>query len=74
MSENEYWKFVKKNISQYDFYVGGFTTNSHNHKAILEQLERLRSEDTPATPWLPILLIQIGPQVKTRQCQSYKFY
>ena len=22
----------------------------------LEQLERLRSEDTPAAPWLPILL------------------
>ena len=38
-----------------------------------EQLERLRSEDTPAVPWLPILLIHIGPQIKTRQSQSYKF-
>ena len=39
----------------------------------LEQLECLRSEDTPATPWLPILLIHIGPQVKTRHSQSYIF-
>ena len=38
---------------------------------ILKQLERLCSEDTPAAPWLPILLIHIGSQVKTRQ--SYKF-
>ena len=29
--------------------------------------------DTPAAPWLPILLSQIGSQVKTRQSQSYKF-
>ena len=38
-----------------------------------EQLERLRSENTPAAPWLPKLLIHIGPQVKTRQSQSHKF-
>ena len=29
--------------------------------------------DTPITPWLPILVIQIRSQVKTRQSQSYKF-
>ena len=39
----------------------------------LEQLERLRSEDTPAASWLPILLSHIGSQVKWRQSQSYKF-
>ena len=66
-------KICRKNIFQYDFYASGFTTNSGNHKAKLEQLECLRSEDIPATPWLPILLIQIGSQVKTRQCQIYKF-
>ena len=39
----------------------------------LEQLERLRSEDTPVASWLPILLtssyywpVHIGSQVKTR--------
>ena len=30
----------------------------------LEQLECLNSEDTPAAPWLPILLINIESQVK----------
>ena len=39
----------------------------------LEQLEHLRSEDTPAASWLPILLSHIGSQVKRRQSQSYKF-
>ena len=39
----------------------------------LEQLERLRSEITPAAPWLPILVIHIRSQVKSRQSQSYKF-
>ena len=33
----------------------------------LEQLERLRSEIPPAAPWLPILVIHIRHQVKTRQ-------
>ena len=28
--------------------------------------------DTPAAPWLPILVIHIRSQVKTRQSQSYK--
>ena len=40
---------------------------------ILEQLECLRSEDTPAASWLPTLLGHIGSQVKRRQSQSYKF-
>ena len=40
----------------------------------LEQLEHLRSEDTPPrASWLPILLSHIGSQVKRRQSQSYKF-
>ena len=30
----------------------------------LEQLQRLRSEDTPVASWLPTLLSHIGPQVK----------
>ena len=29
--------------------------------------------DTPATPWLPILVIHIRSQIKTRQSRSYKF-
>ena len=32
----------------------------------LEQLERLRSEDTPAASWLPTLLNHVGSQIKTR--------
>ena len=39
----------------------------------LEQLECLRSEDTPAASWLPIPLSHIGSQVRRRQSQSYKF-
>ena len=39
----------------------------------LEQLERLRSEIPPTAPWLPILMIHITSQVKTRQSQSYQF-
>ena len=39
----------------------------------LEQLECLRSEDTPAASWLPILLSHIGSQVRRRQSQNYKF-
>ena len=39
----------------------------------LLHLERLRSEDTPAASWLPILLSLIGSQVKRRQSQSYTF-
>ena len=38
----------------------------------LEQLECLRSGDTPADSWLPIVLGHIGSQVKRRQSQSYK--
>ena len=29
--------------------------------------------DSPPAPWLPILVIHIRSQVKTRQIQSYKF-
>ena len=39
----------------------------------LEQLECLRSEISSAAPWLPIPVIHIRSQVKTRQSQSYKF-
>ena len=37
-----------------------------------EQLECLGSEDTPAAPWSPILLIHVGSQIKTRQSQINK--
>ena len=46
----------------------------------LEQLERLRSEIPPTAPWLPILVVHIRSQVKTRQiqilknCQKIKFW
>ena len=39
----------------------------------LEQLECLRSENTPDVPWLPILWIHIRSHVITRWSQSYKF-
>ena len=41
----------------------------------LQQLDHLRSEIPPATPWLPnaILVIHIRSQVQTRKSQSYKF-
>ena len=39
----------------------------------LEQLECLRSQNTPATPWLPILLIHNRSQFKTRWSQSHRF-
>ena len=42
-------------------------------KLKLEQLEGLRSEDTPTASWLPTPLSHIGSQVKRRQSQSYKF-
>ena len=45
----------------------------HKTSDKLEQLECLCCEDTPATPWLPILVIYIGSHVKTRQGQRYKF-
>ena len=32
----------------------------------LEQLERLRSEDTPAASWLPITLSHIDPKTKSK--------
>ena len=39
----------------------------------LEQLECLRSEDTPTASWLPILLSHTGDYDKRRQSQSYEF-
>ena len=35
------------------------------------KLERMRSENTPAAPYLSILLIYTECQVKTRQSQNY---
>ena len=49
------------------------TSNINIINRKLEQLERLRSEDTPAASWLPIPLSHIGSQVKRRQSQSHKF-
>ena len=48
-------------------------SHRYSHICKLEQLERLCSGDTPATPWLPILVIHIRSQVKIRQSQSNKF-
>ena len=42
-------------------------------KKTQQKLERLHSEIPPTAPWLPILVIHIRSQVKTRQSQSYKF-
>ena len=39
---------------------------SYLRQSELEQLECLRSEDTPAASWLPTLLSHVGSQVKTR--------
>ena len=47
--------------------VGLITNNK------LEQLECLISELPTPTPRLPILVINIRSQVKTRQSQRYKF-
>ena len=44
-----------------------------HHLNQLEQLQRLCSKIPPTAPWLPILVIHIRSQVKTRQSQSYKF-
>ena len=38
-----------------------------------EQPELLRSEIRPASPWLPMLVIHINAQIKTKQSQSYEF-
>ena len=46
--------------------MGGWTSLK------LEQLERLRSEIPPTATWLPILVIHIRSQVKTRQSQRFK--
>ena len=49
-----------------------FSSLCHSRETQL-QLEHLCSEDTPAAPLSPILLICIGSLAKTRQNQSYKF-
>ena len=46
--------------------------NSDTYLAKLEQLERLRSDDTPAASWLPTLLSHIGSQVKMKS-EKLKF-
>ena len=67
---------VQLRIFQHWFrsWLGADQATSH-YLNQLEQLERLRSEDTPTASWLPILLIMshIGSQVKRTQSQSYKF-
>ena len=46
--------------------------DAHYTEYKIEQLERLRSEIPYTATWLPILVIHIRSQVKTRQSQSYK--
>ena len=64
---------VQLTISQHWFrwWLGAWSAPSH-YLNQLEQLERLRPEIPPTTTWLPILVIHIRSQVKTRQSQSYK--
>ena len=50
-----------------------FFTHIRVTRPQLEPLECLHSEIPPAAPWLPILLINIVSQVKTRRSHSYKF-
>ena len=65
------FKFIVQNGSFVDALRNYSQMNTKEPK--LEQLECLRSEIPPATPWLPILVIRIRSQVKTWQSQSYKF-
>ena len=59
-------------IQFYSELTSWYISTPYTYQVWLEQLERLRSEIPPAAPWLPILVIHIRPQVKTRQSQSYK--
>ena len=70
------WKEIEIGwlVLNYSYPRGRFFAHqSFNQMDKLEQLERLRSEIPPAAPWLPITVIHIRSQVKTRQSQSYKF-
>ena len=44
----------------YGDYIATIKLMTNMTKKSLEQLERLRSEDNPTTPWLPILLSHLG--------------
>ena len=44
----------------YGDYIARIKLMTNMTKKGLEQLERLRSEDNPTTPWLPILLSHLG--------------
>ena len=76
---NEQWNLIRAH--QWEKWSGHYkvlavaelkwTTYSGQYKP--EQLERLCSEIPPTTTWLPIIVIHIRSQVKTRQIQSCKF-
>ena len=53
------WHILHNDLTRYNIIW-------HDANPKLEQLERLRSEDTPAASWLPTLLSHLGSQVKTR--------
>ena len=63
---NHFYPFVQD-------YFTGIETIIWLPQYQIEQLECLCYEIPPTTPWLPILVIHIRFQVKTRQSQSYKF-
>ena len=68
------WLFIQwHNFASHIQPIKFNKTNVPQHSVKLEQLERLRSDDTPTASWLPILLSHIGSQVKRRQSKSYKF-
>ena len=59
----------------FNYQSGSILSVAEQSLKQLKQLARprLRSEIPPAAPWLPILVIHIRSQVKTKQSQSYKF-
>ena len=61
------WRIIGRHIGKAGCLTGcsARPLDVHSiHK--LEQLECLRSEDTPAASWLPTLLNHVGSQIKTR--------
>ena len=73
--------YLKKHDLDKHFFPQAFPQNNQiklllwrpeTFRKKIEQLERLHSEIPPAASWLPILVIHIRSQVKTRQSESYK--
>ena len=72
------WLVTQRKLSHHDanFIITDSTRGRHDdniqhRQRQIQQLKHLRSENTPAAPWLPILVIHNRNQVKTRR-QNYK--